>query len=473
MRSTRKLRALAMRSFSLVACVLALGSFAACGSCSKGDMGTDGGGGASSGASGAVASGAIPEALPRCRGDAQRLAIPGEDVVVGDVAIGAGGLLVGVVRIDGGKRIASVMRAPLDLASTKMIDVGVPLGDDPPPSPRWNGATPWTAFYARRSNDAGTKVRELDVARIEENGTFKVEASILQQADESTAFDIAWNDSGAGLVAWDEDAPLSSDAGARPGAAAPFEGRGFVKVQALGSTSRRVASPESSDAEMPKLLARPGGGFWLAWLARRAEEEAYAVEGPGEKRAFRWVEAVPLSATGDAAGPLRRVTSEKGRAAAFELARSGNDLVVMVQDEAAPSEGAGARIVRYLVGEKVESADVVDGGVGSAVAELVPAIADAKDGGATRWLAWNDLAERTHLTPLTPLMTRPQGSGRANETSSEPALDGTRVLAAVPPNGLYALVFAPPSDSERSEGSERRKNHRPELRRFSCSAGAE
>jgi hypothetical protein len=403
--------------------------------------------------------------LPRCRGEGPRLAIPGDDVIVGDVAIGAGGLLVGMIRLEGGKRVASVMRATLDLATSRMIEVGVALGDDPPPSPRWSGSTPYVAFFARRAGDGGPKLRELDIARLDESAVGKIEATVVQQADESTAFDVAWDESGAGLVAWDEDAPLAqpavrAQASARA-ATSPFEGRGFVKVQALGTSARRVASPESSDAESPRLLARPGGGFWLAWLARRAEEEPYAVEGPGEKRAFRWVEVMPLGATGEPSGPVRRVSSEKGRAASFELGRSGNDLVVMVQDEAAPSEGAGSRIVRHLVGEKIESADVLDGGVGTAIAELVPIpnAVDAKDAGA-RWLAWADPSEHAHMTPLGPHLV---AEGRS---TLEPSLDGARVLAAVPPDGIYALVGASPNEPTTAERA--REHPRPELRRFVC-----
>ncbi len=424
---------------------------AACGSCNK-DAPKDGATPSTSTAS-TPSNGAVAELLPRCRGDAQRLAIPGDDVIVGDVAIGPTGLLVGVVRVDNGKRIASIVRAPLDLASSRVIDIGPPLGDNPPPSPRWNGNTPYVAFIARHATESGAKLRELHVARLEESKLGKVEATTLQQADESTAFDVAWNEAGAGLVAWDEDAPPSADASAKPltETYAP-EGRGFVKVQAIGSAARRVASPESSDAESPRLLARPGGGFWLAWLARRAEDAGYAIESPGEKRAFRWVEIVPLTATGEPAGPVKRVSSEKGRAAAFELARSGSDLVVMVQDEAASSDGAGARIVRHLVGEKVDAADIVDGGVGTTVAELVPV---ASPGEAAHWLAWSDMSERAHLTPL--------GSGlvAAGMSTSEPVLDGARVLAAAAPDVLYALVGASSVEPAAPPG-------RPELRRFVC-----
>jgi hypothetical protein len=396
--------------------------------------------------------------LPRCRGEAERIALPGEDVVVGDVAIGGGAIYAGLVRRVGAERVASVLRTPLDLSTSRVIDLGAPFGDDPPPSPRLSGTTAHVAFYGRRSSDAGARVRELTIARLEDDALGKVEATIVQQADESTAFDVAWNDAGAGLVAWDEDAPPNADAGSSDPEITG--GRGFVKVQAIGSPSRRVASPETSDAESPRLLARPDGGFWLAWLARRVEEERWAVEGPGERRAYRWVEAVALTATGELAGPVRRASSEKGRAAGFELGSRGDDLVVLVQDENAPSEGGGARIVRHVLGAKVDSSDVVDAGVGSAVAELVAAPgAEVADGGA-RWLAFTDPAERARLAPFG------RGLLPLGPATGEPALDGARVVAAAPADRLYALVLgaSDPSAPSAKEGA------RPELRRFTCAA---
>ncbi len=465
------------RSRALAAVVGAMSlALAACGgscaSCSKDD--TAGSPSSAASASPSASASVVAEILPRCRGDAQRIPIPGDDVVVGDVAIGPSGLLVGVVRDRDGKRVASVMRVSLDLSASTMIDVGPALGDDPPPSPRWNGTSAMALYLGRGAVDAGTPelrgsigshVRTLRIAKIEDKAIGKVEATIIQQADESTAFDVAWNEAGAALVAWDEDAPLKEDASAHP---STEEGRGFVKVQIASTDAnapRRVASPESSDAELPRVIARGGGGFWLAWLARRAEDEAYSVEGAGEKRAFRWVEAVMLDAKGDAVGPVRRVSSEKGRAAAFDLARSGSDLIVMVQDEAAPSEGAGARISRFVVsgdGKVTSSGDVVDGGVGHSLAEVV-SLAEPNE--PSRWLAWFDVTERAHLTPL--------GAGlvATARPSSEPSLDGARVLAGTLPDGIYALVGAAPADSPPGSpgapGNAAAHPH-PELRRFSC-----
>lgn len=403
------------------------------------------------------ASAPAAEPTPRCRADSQRLDIPGEDVIVGDAAIGPGGLLLGLLRVDGGRRRASVMQVSLDLSRSHVVDVGPALGDDPPPSPRWRGATPYVAFVTRPSVDGGSPLRALRVAPVQGEALGLVEATIAQQADESTAFDLAWSEDGPGLVAWDEDAPSNGDAS--PSAMAL---RGSVKVQGLPTPGsggdgapRHVASPETSDADQPRLLPRPGG-FWLAWLARRAEDDVPGVEGPGDKRAFRWVEVVALDAKGEAVGAVRRVSPERGRAATFELARSGADLVVMVQDESAPSEGTGGRIVRYLVGERVEASEIVGSGVGQSLVELAPAEASTD---AARWLAWSDIAERAHVAPLSPALVA------AGRSSSEPALDGARVLAAARPGTLYALVGA---GGERSSEGQQPAPQRPELRRFVC-----
>ncbi|MBX3227968.1 MAG: hypothetical protein KIT84_27920 [Labilithrix sp.] len=421
-------------------------SLAACGSCSKDDPGASADGGQPA----PVTSGTVvAEPLPRCRRGAERLAIPGDEATVGDVAIGPAGLLAGVVRVNGGKRVASMLRAPLTLAEATMTDLGVPLGDDPPPSPRWNGSKPWVAYIAGRSADGGTKLRELVVKEVvpEGAGTEKKPLSIFQQADESTAFDLAWAENGAGLVAWDEDAPVVLEAGVPAKKEATT--RGVVKVQALtADAAPRTASPDTSDAESPRLVAKPGGGFWLAWMARRAEEEPSGIEGPGEPRAFRWIEVLALSGSGEPQGKPMRVSSEKGRAVAFELARSGSDLVIMLQDEIAASEGGGARIVRYKLGEngKPEAADVVKDGVGHALADLVP----TASGEPARWLAWSDTSEHARLTLLGPGLV---AQGRA---SSEPTLDNTRILASSD-DTLFALA-----------ATDKPTRPQPELLRFVC-----
>lgn len=397
----------------------------ACGSCAKDDPVRT----MPAPEAGAVA---MAEVLPRCRGEANRLPI-GESSVVGDVAVSESGLAIGIVRSEGGRRVASLLRTGLDLADPRAVDIGPSLGDDPPPTPRFHGGATYALWLERQLADAGPRIRTLKVARVGDDGKPAVVAAVEQQADESTAFDVAWS-ADAGLAAWDEDAPNKPDA-----SYPSLSERGFVKVQPLTAGARpRVASPESSDADSPQLVARQGG-FWLAWLARRVEEAPSGVEGPGEDKSFRWVEAMMLDAKGEAAGPVRRVSSERGRAVSFDMAVANGDLVVVVQDEAAVSEGGGARLLRYAVGGNASAgADLVDGGVGHALADVVAA-AD----GSRRWLAWSDVAEHAHLTTL--------GAGLlGGATTLEPALDGARVLAEGK-DGLYVLA-----------------GDKPEIRRFTC-----
>lgn len=417
----------------------------------------------------------VAESLPRCRVDGSKLAIPGDDVVVGDAVVAGDALLVGVVRREGGKRLASIVRASLDLASVRPLDLGAALGDDPPPSPRLHGGRAFALGFTRSKSSASAAAgpaaaggasgntpgapgatRVLEVHRIEASGLVS-EGSVVQQADESLAYDIAWpeGDPAAPLVAWDEDAP--------PRPAALLADRGVVKVQILGTKTGapRVASPESSDAEAPRLLARRGG-YWLAWLARRGEAAEDAgpsntAEGPGERRAYRWVELLALDARGEATSPVRRISPEKGRVASFDLtsiAREGDgaaQLVIVVQDEAAHTEGAGERIVRYAIdGERIDVGDLLDGGVGHALAELLPAAADAA---APRWLAFTDTQEHAHLAPLGAALRL---SGRP---TAEPALDGARIVAAAPPDVVYAVG---------SSGSSDAAGGRIELRRLVC-----
>ena len=410
-------------------------------------------------ASGATSSASVvAESLPRCRVDGARLAIPGGDVVAGDAVTTADALLVGVVRREGPRRLASVVRASLDLASVTMIDVGTTLGDDPPPSPRLRGTTVFVASYARTlgdagagasatapgaagaANAAGAMTRMLAIARLD--GTTLVrEGAVVQQADESLAYDVEWPKDGnaaAPLVAWDEDAPLV--------AGQLLADRGVVKVQILGAGKPRVASPDTSDAEAPRLLARRGG-YWLAWLARRPEpgdDAGAAAEGPGERRAYRWIELVALDAKGEATSPVRRVTSEKGRVASFDLAAGAADgggdarLVVVVQDEAAISEGAGERILRYTVDgqkDRVEAGELLDGGVGHALADLLPLPSlAASDAGAPRWLSFTDTQEHAHLVPLGAAL------GLAGVPTLEPSLDGARIVASGPPGDVVYAV---------------------------------
>lgn len=363
---------------------------------------------------------AFAETLPRCRADGPKLSIEGEDVVVGDAILHGDELLVGLARRKGtAGRVGSILRTKTDLATARVIDIAPIHGDGAAPSPRLRDGKAFVAFNVRREIEAGTTrgMRELRIAPLEEGGIGPLVASITQQADESTAFDIAWP-----LIAWDEDALVPE------GKFIPE--RGVVKLQGLPDGKARVVSPDTTDAEMPKLAPKKGGGFWLAWVARRPEVEdaGYRLEGAGDLRAWRWVEIVALDANGEIASPIRRVTPEKAHVVAFDFASLEGGLAVVVQDEGAATEGSGARVMRYIVeADRIASSEIVDGGIGHALADLVPA-ADAG------WLAWKDHADHAWVAPATASFS-PTGKATA-----ESALDGTRVLAAAGPATLFVTA---------------------------------
>jgi hypothetical protein len=137
------------------------------------------------------------------------------------------------------------------------------------------------------------------------------------------------------------------------------------------------------------------------------------------------------------------------------------ELVVVVQDETAQVEGAGERVVRYAVsGDHVDAADLLDGGVGHAFAELLPlgpAVLGGgekgRDAAAPRWFAFTDTQEHAHVVPLGPSL-RLTGAPTA-----EPSLDLARLIAAGRGDAVYAVGAAGGADAAAG---------RAELRRLIC-----
>lgn len=397
---------------ALVAFALGL---SACGGCKKDEAGAV----PATSASGALPSApaAVAEAIPRCRQDGARAAADGDDVVFGDAVVTESALLVGLVRTKDGSRRGAVLRATPDLGKAVTIDVADVKGDDPSPMPFIGDGKPFAAYLTRKEGTAGTTrgMRELRIVPLGDAAAGAAVATIVMQADESTAFDVAWP-----LAAWDEDARVA------PGKFLPE--RGVVKVQRLPDGAPRVISPERSDAESPQLAPKKGGGFWALWLARRPEVEdaGYRIEGAGDLREYRAVEVVALDDAGQPTSPVRRITAESGRALAFDVVATDPELVVLVQDEAEASEGAGSRLVRVVVGESTaEPTAIVDGGIGQALVEVAP----GADGG---WIAWKDEADHAWIAPAT--ATAILGS----RPTAEVALDGARVLAAAGGGAVYA-----------------------------------
>jgi hypothetical protein len=388
----------------------------------------------------------------RCKATGSGLALADAaslaELEIGDAVATEAGFAVGALRKTPAGRVASIALVTSDAKSVTWVDLGPVLGDAPPPMPLARGKELYAALYARaREADAGAartrarkgeaEARELSFVRIAE-GKASPAFVVAQQRDESLAFDVVWTP-GAGLIAWDE--------------AASGGARGVVRVASIAADGKRAlaphdASPPTSDADAPRLVARKGG-WWLAWIASKPEAPPDAaagaepeIEGPGEEKSFRWSELVALDDQGNVAGEAKRATSDSGHVVAFDLALRANgvdlDLLVYDEESSAKDERASGRIARVTVHAGSIDAPLVivadEVGRGAPDALVTPA-------GAT-WLVYPDTHDHLRLVPL--------DDTRAPLTppSSEDALDDARPIAVMSTPALpLALLAAYPKGS--------------------------
>jgi hypothetical protein len=392
-----------------------------------------------------AASTAHPLAAPRCKRGEGAIALGGAsataDLEIGDAIAARGGFVVGLLRESQGGVMGSMALFGADTRPATFVDLGPPAGDAPPPKPvaRGDGQEMLlAAFYGRPQTDG--KTRELMLFEVTA-GKPALLGVVEEEKDDSLAFDIALGEKG-GVVVWDED-----EAGARGQAA-----RGVIKALALSAAAKPIGAPRiisgsSSDAELPRVVARRGG-FWVAYLAHAPESPPLTsasasrtlaaapkasapagvgsdLEEPGTDRSFGWVEMLALDGDGAPLGTPRRVTSEQGHVTDFELATrssqdAGKDAVdLFVRDEGEIVEGSGGRILRASV--RVAGADppavVVPDSVGAGKLELVSK-------GASTLLFYGDGEDEVRAVPL--------GDARLPSAppSIEAALGGGRILGS-------------------------------------------
>jgi hypothetical protein len=157
---------------------------------------------------------------------------------------------------------------------------------------------------------------------------------------------------------------------------------------------------------------------------------------------YEWLELAAVDTTGKRIGDVQRLTPQTGHLTSFDLIPSADGIDIFARDEGEAKEGEGAKLERISVhGEKSEvPVVVVKNGVGTGV----PAASLATGGGA--WLTYVDLADHTRLLPL------PMGPISGLLPSVEPALEGGRVLLAMPPNDTHregSSLLALPTDEKR------------------------
>ena len=345
-------------------------------------------------------------------------------VVLGRAARARFGYAIGVRRDAGGGAVAEVALVAASGGPGRLLALGKTRGDLDAPLVLRDGdglaaallepqASGFSLRIAKVTGDEVHWAAELPVAR-----------------GESLAFDLALGEAKA-VATWDEIA--------RDGE------RSEVRVAVLDRASLGVVqkptvlSGGDTDAEQPQVVPRPGG-FWLAYVARRAvklppqptdkdlRRDPQEDQHPAELIEPSWLELVPLDETGARSGPPRPVTPRDGHVQTFDLAADPQGGALLAwRDDDTPTGAEGGRLGMISVGMA---------GVGE------PRVVASEDVGLGAplllggWLAASDAEGRIRLAPLLP-------SGElAGELRTEAGLGPGQVLAAEPDSLLVARPTA-------------------------------
>jgi hypothetical protein len=325
--------------------------------------------------------------------------------------------------------VALLGRVGADDAPTELVELGRIHGEVLPPRLAGDAGDLWVVLQ-----DGTAAGRELRVAHFEGNGLGAPRWRLgpLQPNAESSAFDIAASGDAALLVY--EDWSAADRHGRILAARVAREPAGEQRLE--GSPVTQVGS----DAEAPRVSARPGG-YWLAWLvnapapaagrATAGSEEASEPTAP-DAYATRWLSVARLDPGGAIRGPTVRLTGKSERVVGFDLTTSPTGAAWLSWRQDAPTPGAsGGRVFVAEVREDGgrDSAVVRDADVGSGEPTWLYAGDDP-----VRWLTFPDARDRT-------LLMRVRGWGRVGPPlrlgpelgrASALAASGQRVLFAAP-----------------------------------------
>jgi hypothetical protein len=402
------------------------------------------------------------ERSPRCaNAGTSNLGDPedGEDLDVGDGLFAVGDVFVGVSRTVHGSRLASIARVRRGEAKPRVVDLGRAPASASPSTlfardhevfavgrvwPRLAGGEGNPAIHPQEQGAALFRVADGSVVSSSQIGTPELLVTLPPTGADTSAIAAVAAPVGSPLgaiLAWDEDAASPAPPSGEPHSVEGTEVRGVIRVAVIGPDMRtllRVDTPsrDTADAERPRVALRDGG-FWVAWIARKTEprkDGTPEIEGPGQERAYRWVELLALDAEGKPTGPVRRLTTTTGHASGFAMAQrwapgdsGGSPLDLYVGLDEERSEGAGGGVAHVTVGPEGAlnvSALVSEGVARGAAPWLSPVAAGAG------WLFYVDAADT--VDGVRTLILDGEGNA-AGSPSLEPELDDARPIAAAPP----------------------------------------
>jgi len=304
------------------------------------------------------------------------------------VSLATGGFAVGVKHAHKGATQAAVALLGPTLATNRLVPLGRSRSDMDAPVLAGD-ADGWVAALLE-PNASGLSLHLVRASA----GHLTWGGDWPQGRDESLAHDIAVAAS-VGVAVWDE----VDDKGERSVVMlATFDAKNLKR-----SRPATAVSGEKIDADVPRVLSRPGG-FWLAYVARdvlrmpdKPDDKALGRSPKQERFAAEkidpsWIELIPLDGTGKPSGVAQAITPRDGHVLAFDLER-GKDggAIVAWRDDDKPSGAGGGRVHVSLVtmSGAAHTQLVAEEDVGSGLPNLL-----------SGWIALPDARGQARLAPL-------------------------------------------------------------------------
>lgn len=340
-------------------------------------------------------------------------------VELGSAAVRPDGFAVSGQRTEAGKTLSFVALVGKRGASGRLVELGRVHGGAEPPRLAAKGARLVAAVPD--SDAAGGTLRLASISDAGGRVDVTWGAEVSEGHDQSPAFDVALGGDRGALV-WDV---FDKKAGKASVLGASFSANDVSNV-----TRERRLSPEDDDAEMPRLVARPGG-FWLAWISGSppADEKTSDAGSPAPPQLLelgrRALKLMPLDANAAPTASPIAITRADAHVLVYDLAVGprGHALLAWRDDDTAP--GAEARTVylaKVAAGGGLDTSRIENEEVGAGVPVLLvpPGKPPAK---LLAWLALAGLGNATRLGNLSADL----GLG---ELAAEPVVNNAEPLAA-------------------------------------------